>query len=146
MGFTLIELVLVIALLGILAMAVVTFTPSPSLARLDSASKQVSSDIEYVRQSAMTRETVHGIEFIANGNYTAYQTSTATPVLDPLTKQNMIVNFSSFYSGVSIQNNYTVEFDRFGKPIGGGGSVTLTNGSTTKIISVQANTGRVSIQ
>ena len=146
-GFTLIELVSVIALLGIMALAIVLISPSTNPARLDAAVKQVSSDIEHAKEHAMTTEKTSGVQFVAGGTYTVYEETTATPLIDPLTKEDMVVTLSSLYSGISISTNYTVEFNSFGAPtIGGGGSVSLTDGTTTKTVTVTTETGKVTIQ
>lgn len=146
-GFTLIELVLVIGLLGVLALAAIVISPGVAPARLDAASKQVQSDVEYAKQNAVLTTTTHGVAFVASGSYTVYRSTTATPLLSPLTKQSMVITLSAQYPGVSISSNYTVEFNRFGNPTtGGGGSVTLTDGTSTRTITVTANTGRVMMQ
>jgi len=146
-GFTLIELVLVIGLLGVLALAAVVISPDISPARLDAAAKQVQSDIEYAKQNAVLTATTHGAQFVSGGAYTVYRSTTATPLASPLTKQSMVITLSAQYPGISISSNYTVEFDRFGNPTtGGGGSVTITDGTTTKTIGVTSNTGRVTVQ
>lgn len=145
-GFSLIELVLVIALLGLLALGALVIAPNVSLSRLDAAARQVQSDIEYAKQNALLSEVTSGIAFTAGGSYTVYQNTIATPLLSPLTRQSMIITLSNNYPGISISTNYTAEFNRFGSPTtGGGGSVTLTDGTNTRSVSVTANTGRVTI-
>jgi prepilin-type N-terminal cleavage/methylation domain-containing protein len=148
MGFSLIELVLVISLLGILAFSVVTITFDTTTSHLTVAAKKIQSDILYARSLAMTRRGVtFGVAFTdATDTYVVYETSTATPVLSPVNRQPMNEDFAKF-PGVTITGgNYTVEFNRKGAPsAGGGGSVQITNGTTTKTISVVANTGRVVI-
>lgn len=149
-GFTIIELVLVIAILGILALAVVVFSPSTAVIpmRLDSASRQIQADIQYAQQNATLTGVTAGIQFVADGVYTVYQGTIATPLKNPLTKQDMVITLSDQYPDIAIQANYTVEFDSFGAPTtgGGGGDVTITNGTNTRTIVVAANTGRVTIQ
>lgn len=141
------EIVGVMALLGILGLAALVWTPSYHPARLDAASKQVQSDIEYARQLAMTTNVTHGVQFVAAGAYTVYRSTIVTPILNPLTRQNMVVTLSNRYPGVAIQTNYTVEFDSFGAPtVGGGGSVILNNTSGSKTIAVTDTTGSVVIQ
>lgn len=145
-AFTLIELVLVIAILGVLSLAYVTMSPSTSTAELTVAARQVESDIFYTQQRAMVTGVTHGVQFVSGGDYTMYQSTTSTPITHPLGKQSAVITLSDKYSGVSIQNNYTVEFNSFGTATtGGGSSVTLTDGSNTVSISVNANTGRASI-
>ncbi len=146
LGFSLIELVLIIAVVGLLALAVVVLSPGVSLARLDAAARQVQSDIEYAKQNALLSEVTSGAAFTSGGSYTVYQNTIATPILSPLTRQSMVITLSNNYPGISISTNYTVEFNRFGSPTtGGGGSVTLTDGTNTRTISVTANTGRVTV-
>ncbi len=146
-GISVVEIVGVLALLGILGLAALVWVPADAPARLDAAAKQMQSDIEHARQLAMTSAATHGVQFIAGGSYTVYRGTIATPVLSPLTHLNMVVNLGTLYPGVSLQNAYTVEFDRFGAPlVGGGGSVTVTNGTQTRQIAVVAVTGRVVLQ
>lgn len=145
-GASIIEIVGVMALLGVLAMAAIVWTPSPDPTRISAAAKQVQSDIEYARQLAMTTNVTHGVWFVASGNYTVYRAAVGTPVLSPLTHQPMVVTLSSSYPGVTLQNDYWVEFDSFGAPtVGGGGSVVLTNSSGNRTIQVLAGTGKVEI-
>jgi len=146
-GFTLIELVMVLGVLAVLSVAAIVSVPSPAPAQLGAASFQVQSDIEFAKQNAMMTGQTSGVSFTANGTYTVYQGTTATPLKSPLTQQNMITTLSANYAGVSIGTSYVVEFNAFGAPTtGGGGSVQITNGSSTKTIAVTANTGMVKIQ
>ena len=95
----------------------------------------------------MTTGETSGIEFLAGGAYTVYEGTTTTPLTDPLTKESMIVTLSSLYPNISISTSYTVEFNTFGAPTtGGGGSVTITDGTTTKTVTVTTETGKVTIQ
>ena len=148
-GFTLIELVLVIAITGILAVSVVTISIQHKSAYIDIASKKMRSDIEHARGLAMMKKgTTYGVFFnVAGNSYTVYQGTNATPVADPLTKANLVETFSK-WSGVHLTgSNYTVEFNSVGAPsTGGGGSVQVTDGTTTKTLSVTAVTGKVSLQ
>ena len=72
-GFTLVELVVVITLLGILS-----WLAYPSLAaigeiRLDTAARRVVSDLRYAQNRAICSHTVHGVRFdVGEGRYTVY--------------------------------------------------------------------------
>ncbi len=146
-GASIVEVVGVMALLGILGVAALVWVPSYNPTRLDAASKQVQSDIEYARQLAMTTNVIHGVQFVSNGAYTVYRSVVAAPVSSPLTHQDMVITLSAKYPAVTIQTNYTVEFDSFGAPsAGGGGSVTITNPAGSKVIRVVDTTGSVVIQ
>ena len=145
-GFSSVEALLVLALSGILAVGAVLFLPSLGGVNLNSAAIQVRRDIEYARQNAMNTGQASGVVFVSSGSYTVYQGTVSTPLNSPLTLAPMIVTLSSSFPGVTISSSYTVEFDRTGKPsTGGGGSVTLSSGSSSATISVTANTGRVTI-
>jgi prepilin-type N-terminal cleavage/methylation domain-containing protein len=146
-GFTAVEMLLTAAVLGILALAAVVLFPSSGAVYLKAAAEQVGSDIAYAQQNAMSTGQVSGVQFVSGGSYTVYQGTVGTPLTNPLTKETFVVSLGSTYPGVSIAGNYTVEFDAMGKPtLGGGGSVTLSKGNSTKTVSVTANTGRVVIQ
>lgn len=146
-GFTAVEILLSISVLGILALAAVSLLPPVGNVILDAAAKQARSDIEYAQQNAMTTGQTSGVSFVTSGLYTVYQGTAVTPLKSPLTGSDLIITLGKSYPGVVISGNYTVEFDGFGNPTtGGGGSVTLTSAGATKTITVTANTGRVNLQ
>ena len=148
-GFTLIELVAVIAITGVLAVGVVALFGDWGKAKLEAASQKAKSDVEFARSLAMMkRGIVYGVAVdVSSNTYTVYQNTISTPVLDPQSRQPLIETFSK-WSGVTLSgSNYTVEFNRLGAPtVGGGGSFSMTDGSATKTISVDAVTGRVTLQ
>jgi prepilin-type N-terminal cleavage/methylation domain-containing protein len=146
-GFSLIELVMVIAIVGVLGLVAIIYAPSIDNTRLDAAAKQVVSDIEFAKQNASLTGVISGVNFVSGGAYTVYQGTTATPLASPLTLQSMVVTLSAKYPNIVISSNFTVEFDSLGSPTtGAGGSVTLSNGSATKTITVTANTGKLVLQ
>jgi prepilin-type N-terminal cleavage/methylation domain-containing protein len=147
-GFSLIEMVAMLAMLAVvLGVAILTMLPNLAQSHLLAAAKQVSSDIEFAKLNATKTGVLSGVNFVNGGTYTVYQSTTATPLKSPLTQQNLVVTLSSSFPSVSISQAYIVEFDKMGKPTtGGGGTVTLSSGSNSKVISVSANTGKVTIQ
>lgn len=146
-GFTAVEILLTIALLGILAFAMISLITPVGSVRLNAAAEQLRSDIQFAQQNAMTTGQVSGVQLVNGGSYTVYQGTTATPLINPLTGQSMVITLNTNYPNTVISGNLTVEFDYMGKPTtGGGGSISLVNGSFTKTISVTQNTGRVTIQ
>jgi len=144
-AFTLIELVLVIALLGILSAAAVVTVFNYKKSYIEVAKHKIVSDINLAQQMAMTKKgTTFGVFFDSTNNrYTVYEGTVATPIDDPLDKQDLIEDFARF-PGVSIVANYTVEFNQYGAPTtGGGGNVQITDGTITRTITVTTETGRV---
>lgn len=146
-GFTIIETVLVIAMLGVLGVAAIVMTPNPSPAAVNAAARQVHSDIAYAQQNAMMTGVTSGVSFVQNGAYTVYQGTTATPLTSPLTNTAMVITPSASYNNVNINTTLVIEFNIFGAPtVGGGSSIQITNGTTTKTITIAANTGMANIQ
>lgn len=124
-GFTLLELLLVVSMLGVISLLFISYTGDVGNVSVDAASWKIQSDIRYAQQLATNKGTTHGVDFVRNGNYTVYSGTTSTPVSDPLKHIPMIESLSSF-GDLSINNNYRVEFDKFGAPtLGGGGNVEI---------------------
>jgi type II secretory pathway pseudopilin PulG len=145
-GFSLTNVVLVAALVGILAIVAVSFLPSQSKVHLDAAAKQVMAHVQYAQQNAIAARATSGVQFVSGGAYTVYQGTTATPLTNPQTQQSMVITLSNTYPGITLTKSYTVEFDWLGTPTtGGGGNVTLSDGTTTKTLTVAANTGRLTL-
>ncbi|MBL4818279.1 MAG: GspH/FimT family pseudopilin [Deltaproteobacteria bacterium] len=146
-GFSLVEVVMVLGILGVLSISAIVYAPSLDRTRLEVAARQALSDIEFAKQNASITGVTSGVQFVSGGNYTVYQGSTAMPLTDPASKTDLIVNVSTKYPNVSLSNNLTVEFNSLGAPTtGGGSSVTLTSGAETRTITITANTGKLVLQ
>jgi prepilin-type N-terminal cleavage/methylation domain-containing protein len=143
-GFTLMELMLVMSLMASTALLYVSYTSDIGNVSVDAASWKVQSDIRYAQQLANTTGLMHGVVFIANDGYTVYQGNETQPVTDPLSRDQMVEDFTHFGT-VTANDNYRVEFDSLGRPtMGGGGHITLiTDNGATRRIYVIANTGAV---
>ena len=139
---------MVIAMMGILSVVIYLLTPSVPEVRLDAAAKTAASDVAYAQQYATLTGNTAGVAFFSTtDSYTVYVGSAATPLVSPLTKQNMTNVFSDNFPGISISNDYTIEFNAMGAPsTGGGGSVTFSDGTNAKVMAVRANTGNIDIQ
>jgi len=159
-GFTLIELVMVMTILGIIAMVVMVSGSPKGIIRLHAACQKLSTDLRYIQEEAMSEQVRFGIFFnTANESYFGYRGTTATKATDPQTQGNLDVNFASLGEfkeiGISSTNlsGNIVEFDSAGIPYGGNGLplstqaiVTLTDGTNSKTVRIEVETGKVSIQ
>jgi MSHA pilin protein MshC len=148
-GFTAIELILVIVILGILAaIAYPRFQGLPGI-RVSAAAQAIAADIRYAQSQAVSTAYNYKVYFYASTNsYSVYQVNRSsgaeTIMSHPLKAGNYTVVVATDYPGVIIGGDYTVEFDYLGAPsTGGGGSVIVSGGGNSMTISVLANTGRV---
>ena len=127
-GFTLIELIMVAVLIGILAVSIVPKFVDTSAISLAGGAAMVEADIRYTQELAMSTHSPKTITFTTNDTfYTANSQTMNLP------------------SRVYISNGATFTFNSLGEPTtGGGSSVQITAGGSTKTITVESYTGRVS--
>jgi prepilin-type N-terminal cleavage/methylation domain-containing protein len=128
-GFTLIELIAVLVVVGVLvAAATVKFT-STSTISLRAAAEMIQADIRYTQAEAMATNAARSINFVAGNNY--YTVGSETRDLP---------------SGVTIATGRLFTFDSLGEPTAGGGqSVSVSDGTNTNSITVIDYTGKVDI-
>jgi prepilin-type N-terminal cleavage/methylation domain-containing protein len=127
-GFTLVELIMVVVLIGILAVSVVPKFVDTSGFSLAGGAAMAAADIRYTQELAMGTHSSKTIVFTTSNTY--------------YTVDSQTVNLPS---KVSISSGATFTFNSLGEPTTGGGStVTLSAGAETKTITVESYTGRVS--
>ena len=137
-GFTLIELILVMIIIGILAATVlpkIDFGTTSSRASVDGAANMIASDIRYTQEYAMANRVSKSIIF-TNGSsiYTFNPVSTG---MDPSGQLQSIA--------ATIGTTVTFTFNSLGEPTAGGGNtVTVSSGGQSRTITVTQYTGKVS--
>jgi prepilin-type N-terminal cleavage/methylation domain-containing protein len=164
-GYTLVELLLVMLLLGVLATAAVaSFSGVVANLRLDAAATEIKGALLYARNlsaaSNVTNVTAYGVWFTPpqggadNGNW--FQCIQAGPlfpldVTHPVNKRTYKIDFdtSGYFQGITLisvgldpQNR--VFFDKRGTP-SVSGSVIIQYGGQTRTITVSGPFGTVSI-
>jgi prepilin-type N-terminal cleavage/methylation domain-containing protein len=139
LGMTLIEMIAVMAIIGILAAAVIPridFGGTSSQASVTGAAYMIASDIRYAQEFAMANRVSKSVQFSTVPPANVY-TFSPTSNMDPSGR---------LPSGVTISTNYTVTFNSLGEPTtGGSGSVTVSAGGQSKTITVLQYTGKVNI-
>jgi prepilin-type N-terminal cleavage/methylation domain-containing protein len=151
-AFTLIELIIVIVIASILASIAVTRWPG-TVINLNAQTQQLASDIRYTQNLAMSRAT----EYTLNVTATTYSiTTNGTAVNNPVTGNATVTLGSGITITLSPTNlpNNLITFNSLGTPytdttattaLSNAAVITLTSGSNTKTITIQPQTGRVTV-
>ncbi len=143
-GFTLIELIMVIVILGIMSAVAIPKLASVSQIDLYNAARQAKSDIRYTQDLAMSKYRQTTITFGSDSDtYTITSSGpTQTKQLPPSSKATFNAEGSGTTSLVYI-------FNSSGEPDstkGAGDTLRISSGSSFKDIEVEAITGRAAIQ
>jgi MSHA pilin protein MshC len=128
-GFTIVEIIMVVVLIGILAVSVVPKFMDTSAISLQGGAAMAVADIRYTQELAMSTHAPKTITFTTNDTY-----------------YTVVSQTMNLPSRVSISSGATFTFNSLGEPTAGGGSsVQITTvGGSTKTITVESYTGRVS--
>jgi len=161
-GFTLVELVLGITILGILAWLAYPKIAAMDEIRLDAAARRVAADLRYAQNRSIGTRVVHGVQFEPSlGRYTVFAPTPSTPLVDPADRgKTLRVTFNQKIEtrGVVIAtatfgSTKAVSFDYFGVPRDSAGAdlatpgrVILTYQGAADTVEVAPNTGAVSIR
>ena len=162
-GFTMVEMVVVIAILVIIGLFSYSAVTSMQFSKLIEAGHYVVNDIKFARNNAITSADWTGVQFstITNG-YTVYTTDGVNDITmaSPFDGTSpFTVSLSSLYPGVAItfydiSAGSKVEFDPLGVPYNdktgtallSSGTVRMTYGAYTINIKIDPRTGKVYIQ
>jgi len=152
-GFTLIELVAVIVLVGILAFFFSSYPPEQTI-EINGQAEQLAGDIRFAQSLSMTHGTRYCIFFnTAQSQYQFRNSSCTTAVAHPATGSTAYITLSNVTMALSNLSSSYIEFDTRGKPYtftasASNATVTLTSTSsgTTRSISISPETGRVLVQ
>lgn len=149
-AFSLIELVVVVLVMGILAAAAVPrIASSIAYYRIESAAKQIQSDLELARESA---------RYAGNNRTVTFDVSTNSYTLAGVAhpnrpRQTYVVNLSSTDYPVSLVSvalglagtSLSVTFDMYGKP-DAGGSIVISSAGQQRTVQISGTTAKITIQ
>lgn len=146
-GFTLIELVMVIVILSIVAVAVAPKFTSVSYAKLRQDAEILKTNISFAQEISMTRGGGYGICFdFSNSLYSINQTDCQTTSRIKSIEDRVSPFIVEFTSNISITPSGTtsVFFNTFGVPNPNNDILlTLSNGTDSIVLKIEKNTGFV---
>jgi len=149
-GFTLVEVLVVVILLGIIGAAVVPMFFGVGGMQGMSAARIISSDLQYAQNVAITSQQPVSVTFDTSGN--SYSLTNASgPLKHPMTHADYLVDLRTQngfdqldIATASFQGSPSVTFDELGSP-SDGGSVTVRGGEEVYRIDVSPVTGTVAV-
>jgi prepilin-type N-terminal cleavage/methylation domain-containing protein len=163
-GWTLIELVLVLVVVGILSTVVGLSLQSYGSIKLNNAVDKVVGDLRYAQQLAISTQIRHGLTVNSASQYTVHSNGTPdVAIQDPVNLGvNFVVNFDTYQHGELTGVTFTpttpfcggangvMEFNSVGAPTDTNGNlltctstITLSYSGSTKQITIAPNTGNL---
>ncbi len=148
-GFTLIESMVMLALIGFLTAVLLISMTSIFSYRAKAASRLLVSDLVLVKKTAETTQVKSGIIFYPQQEkYVVFTSTFTTPMTDPVNRKPMIRDFTKgehrkvdIVSAAFPAGTEYIEFDPLGRNTSGG-KVVLQYGSDSYSVWVEDNTGR----
>jgi len=144
-GFTLIEVIAVLVIIGVVAAVVVSRMISPSSFGLVSEADILKGHLRYAQYRAMSHTETWGIQFTTNGYSLLYNKAATTSKLP-----NEDSSTHTFSSGITISTGAgtAVHFNEWGNPVDDSGNlltagklIVLSDGSTSRTVTITQNTG-----
>ncbi len=159
-GYTLVEILIVVTVLGIAGALVVPAMGSTGVLRVQAAVRTIVADLTEAQSDALAYQRPRAVVFDpANGRYLVTRVPGAT--IDPETDTILerVINKGSQFgdsmiSGTRFDTENVLIFDEMGGPIArpgestpaATGTITVTGSGQSFVISVEAYTGRVTVQ
>lgn len=134
-GYTLMELVVVIAIAAMLAIVAGPRLIDTSAMRTRTAARNLAADIRFAQRLATTLHQECGVKVTGANTYTVFQGTVDTPATDPLTREPMLVSLATPVPAVSVAPiDGSVTFDVRGRPKPGFTATFDVGGRTITVI------------
>ena len=165
-GFTLVELIIVVVILGIAAAIAVPMLSSAADMQVRSAANRIAADLDYAKGLAITHQSRYSVVFDVSGESYEIQDENGDPIDNPVNPgSTFVVDFSadSRLSQVNIvtadfdsDSSDAITFDYLGSPYHGtstlaadalnSGTITLQADNFTLYVKTEPVTGYVTIE
>jgi Tfp pilus assembly protein FimT len=159
-GFTLVELLIVIAIIMIAALTAIPMMSSAASVQIRSAANMLAADLEYAKSMAISRAQYFSVVFDKNTESYWIEDQDNNVIPHPVKKGfDYVIDFQNDgrlnkvdIVDVDFDATSEVKFDYLGSPYNGNstplnsGVISLQAGGTTTTITVEPVTGFVSIQ
>jgi prepilin-type N-terminal cleavage/methylation domain-containing protein len=159
-GFTLVELLIVIAIITIAALTAIPMMSSAASVQIRSAANMLTADLEYAKSMAISRAQYFSVVFDKNTESYWIEDQDNNVIPHPVKKGfDYVINFQNDSRlnkvdivDVDFDATSEVKFDYLGSPYNGNstplnsGVISLQAGGTTTTVTVEPVTGFVSIQ
>jgi prepilin-type N-terminal cleavage/methylation domain-containing protein len=159
-GFTLVELLIVIAIISIAALTAIPMMSSAASMQIRSAANMLAADLEYAKSLAISRAQYFSVVFDVGADSYQIEDQYGNVLPHPVRKGfNYVIDFQNDgrldkvdIISVDFDTTNEVKYDYLGSPYNGGGTplnsgvVSLQAGGATTTITVEPVTGFVSIQ
>ena len=151
-GFTTIEVIAVLIIVGVIAAVVVSRFTGTSTYSVPSVAEQLKNHLRYAQNRAMNSNIIWGIHFIDSTHYTIFKDADTTHTITPPGADSDPVDLSG--RGVSLGGlgSNIVSFDDWGRPYtdaiantlqSGARSITVSGGGASVTIQITPNTGYI---
>ena len=151
-GFTIVEILIVVVILSIAALAAIPMMSSASSFQIRSAANMIAADLEYAKSMAISRGQYYYVVFNVSTDSYSIEDQDSTVIDHPVKKGfPYTISFpkESRLSKVEITNvtftSNKVGFDCLGSPTNNGGYITISANGTTATINVEPVTGYITI-